>query len=262
MVDEIEAAGCVPKLVHAHQAKLMMGMLNKTDTRDARGLTRRQRAGTLPEVWMPRGERRDQRAWPRTRMVLVPPRTRRTNRLHATVTKDGLRLPAVSDLFGQRGRLWLPQQLQGCPPHTADTLASLLEAVETLDQPIKRLERWRQEGFPRAPEMDLLRTLPGVGVLLSVVIASEVGDVRRFEGPDHLAAYAGTTPRVHASGGKTRDGPLRPDVNRDVTWAVVEAAHVSCRGRRRYPHRHVSHLDERWARPKGHANALGAVARH
>jgi hypothetical protein len=61
-VDDIEAAGCVPQLVHAHQATLMMGMIQKTDTRDARGLNRLQRAGTLPEVWIPQGERRDRRA--------------------------------------------------------------------------------------------------------------------------------------------------------------------------------------------------------
>jgi hypothetical protein len=30
IVDEIEAAGCVPKLVHALQATLMMGMIDKT----------------------------------------------------------------------------------------------------------------------------------------------------------------------------------------------------------------------------------------
>lgn len=29
IVDEIEAAGCVPKLVHARKAKLMLGMVNK-----------------------------------------------------------------------------------------------------------------------------------------------------------------------------------------------------------------------------------------
>lgn len=112
MVDEIEAAGCVPKLVHAHKATLMMGMINKTDKLDARGLNRLQRAGTLPEVWMPRGELRDQREWPRTRMGLVQQRTRLNNRMHATLTKDGLIPPAVSELFGQRGRLWLQQQLQ------------------------------------------------------------------------------------------------------------------------------------------------------
>jgi transposase len=262
IVDEIEAAGCVPKLVHAHKAKLMMGMINKTDKLDARGLNRLQRAGTLPEVWIPRGELRDQRELPRTRMVFVQQRTRLKNRIHATVTKFGLTPPAVSDLFGQGGRLWLRQQLGGLPPQTAYTLAGLLEALEALSQQIARLERRMREVFHGTPAIDLLMTLPGVGFILAVVIAAEIGDVGRFEGAEYLASYAGTTPRVHASGGKTRYGPLRPDVNRYLKWAFVEAANVTCRVRRRHPHRHVSRLYERLARPKGHQKAVGAVARH
>jgi hypothetical protein len=43
IVDEIETAGCVPKLVHARKAKLMMGQINKTDRLDARGLNLLQR---------------------------------------------------------------------------------------------------------------------------------------------------------------------------------------------------------------------------
>jgi hypothetical protein len=49
----------VPKLVHAHKAKRMMGLMNKTDKHDARGLNRRPRAGALPEVWIPPGALRD-----------------------------------------------------------------------------------------------------------------------------------------------------------------------------------------------------------
>jgi len=77
-----------------------------------------------------------------------------------------------------------------------------------------------------------------------------------------LAGYAGTTPRVHASGGKTRFGPSRPDVNRYLKWAFVEAANAVCLTRGRTPRRHVSRLYERVARRKGHAKAIGAVARH
>ncbi len=66
IVDEIEQAGCVPQLVHARKAKLMMGMINKTDTLDARGLNRLQRTGTLPTVWIPPGALRDGRDLPIT----------------------------------------------------------------------------------------------------------------------------------------------------------------------------------------------------
>jgi transposase len=71
IVDEIEAAGMAPQLVNARKAKLMMGMINKTDRLDVRGLNRLQRTGTLPTVWIPPAELRDQRDLPRTRMVLV-----------------------------------------------------------------------------------------------------------------------------------------------------------------------------------------------
>src|SRR5207302_9331779 len=59
IVDEIEAAGCIPRLVHARKAKLMMGEVNTTDKLDVRGLNQLQRTGTLPTVWIPPGELRD-----------------------------------------------------------------------------------------------------------------------------------------------------------------------------------------------------------
>ena len=102
IVDEIEAAGCVPKLVHARKAKLMMGEINKTDKLDVRGLNQLQRNGTLPTVWIPPGELRDQRDLPRTRMVLVRQRTQLKNRIHATLAKYALHHLDVSDLFGVR----------------------------------------------------------------------------------------------------------------------------------------------------------------
>jgi len=49
-------------------------------------------------------------------------------------------------------------------------------------------------------EIKLLRTIPGVGFILAVVIATEMGDINRFPGPEKLASYAGAVPRVKASG--------------------------------------------------------------
>ena len=114
--------------------------------------------------------------------------------------------------------------------------------------------------FTTTPELALLMTLPGVGITRAVVLALEVGDVTRFASSETLAADAGTTPRVHASGGKTRFGPLRSDVNRYLKWAFLEAANVICRHRRRHPRRHVSQLYARVARRKGHQKAIGAAA--
>ena len=262
IVDEIEAAGCVPKLVHARKAKLMMGEINKTDRLDARGLNRLQRNGTLPTVWIPPGVLRDQRDLPRTRMVLVRQRTQLKNRIHATLAKYALHDLGVSDIFGVRGRVLLRQRFELLPPHTAYASQHLLEQVETLSKQVQEFEQRIEATFKSTPAIRLLLTVPGVGLTLAVVITLEVGDVGRFATAEKLAGYAGTAPRVHASGGKTRFGPSRPDVNRYLKWAYVEAANAICLTRARAPRRHVCRLYERLARRKGHAKAIGAVARH
>ena len=262
IVDEIEAAGCVPRLVHARKAKLMLGMINKTDKLDARGLNRLQQAGTLPTVWIPPGELRDRRDLPRTRMVLVRQRTQLKNRIHATLAKYALQCSEVTDLFGRRGLTLLRQRIDQLPPHTAYATRQLLTQVEALDRQVRGFEREIRAVCRPTPEVASLMTLPGVGLTLAVVIALEVGDVSRFPMDEKLAGYAGTTPRVRSSGGKTRYGPLRPDVNRYLKWAFIEAANVVCRTRRRHPDRHASRRYERIARRKGHHKAIAAVARH
>jgi transposase len=161
IVDEIEAAGCVPKLVHARKAKLMMGEINKTDTLDARGLNRLQRAGTLPTVWIPPGELRDQRDLPRTRMVLVRQRTQLKNRIHATLAKYALHDIEVSDLFGVRGRTLLRQRLDLLPAHTAYATQRLLEQVENLDRQVRGFEQRIQAVFKPTPATQQLLSCGG-----------------------------------------------------------------------------------------------------
>src|SRR5262252_7286509 len=151
IVDEIEAAGCAPRLVHARKAKLMMGMINKTDKLDARGLNQLQRNGTLPTVWIPPGELRDQRDLPRTRMVLVRQRAQLKNRIHATLAKYALHDVDVSDLFGVAGRALLRQRLELLPPCTAYTTRHLLEHVERLDHQVREFEQQIRTLFKPTP---------------------------------------------------------------------------------------------------------------
>ena len=101
-----------------------------------------------------------------------------------------------------------------------------------------------------------------VGLILAATIALEIGEVSRFASHEHLTSYAGTTPRVHASGDKVRYGRLRPDVNHYLKWAYVEAASVIARHQQHWKERHVVRLYRRLKERKDHAKAIGAVARH
>jgi transposase len=262
IIDEIEAAGMVPKLVHSRKAKLMLAMVNKTDKLDARGLNRLQRTGTLPTVWIPPGELRDQRELFRTRMVFSQQRTRLKNRIHATLSKYGLSIETASDAFGKRGREELHIHFHTLPSHTQYAAQRLLEQLGVVEEQIYQFEQRMREVFGSTQYLKIITSLPGIGFILGVVILSEVGDIGRFPSAEHFASYAGTTPRVHASGGKIRYGQMRSDVNRYLKWAFIEAANTICLNRLRHPHRHVSRLYERIRARRGHPKAIGAVARH
>ena len=262
IVGEIEQAGMRPLLVHPRKAKLMMGMINKTDRLDAQGLNRLQRNGTLPVVWIPPGELRDLRELTRTRLVLTRQRTRLKNRITATLAKYGVPESQWSDAYGGGAREELQQRIGTLPPHARWTSQLLLEQLDGVSGQIEQIEKRLGELVRLTPGMQWLKTLPGVGVILAATIALEIGEIGRFPSAEHLASYAGTTPRVQASGGRVRYGRLRPDVNRYLKWAFAEAGNSVAVNHPRYPLRHTSQLYLRLRQRKGHAKAIGAVARH
>lgn len=262
IVDEIEQAGLVPQLVHPRKAKLMMGLINKTDKLDVHGLNRLQRNQSLPVVWIPPGKVRDLRELTRGRMVMTRQRTQLKNRVQATLSKYGLTMNEFSDAFGKAARIAMAHRVAQLPEHTRWVTGLLLEQLDGVSLRVDQVEARLSELLKLTPEMQRLASLPGVGTILSAVIAFEMGRIERFPSAEHFASYAGTTPRVHSSGGKTRYGRLRADVNRYLKWAFVEAANVVCLHHKTHPERHVSQRYERLRRRKGHAKAVGAVARH
>lgn len=262
IVQEIEEAGQVPQLVHPRKAKLMMGMINKTDKLDVHGLNRLQRNGTLPTVWIAPGELRDLRELTRTRITVARQRTRLKNRISSTFSKYGLTVEECSDMYGKKGREELNKLLGQLPPQTKYVTEALLQQLDFVEEQIEGMEKRLQELVKITPAIQLLMALPGVGFILATAIAWEVGEISRFASASRLAAYAGTTPRVHASGDKVHYGRVRSDVNHYLKWAFAEAGNSVALHAKRLPLRHVSQLYSRIRDRKGHAKAVGAVSRH
>jgi len=262
IVEEIEQAGCRPLLTHPRKAKLMMGLINKTDKLDVHGMNTLQRNKTLPTVWIPPGPLRDLRELTRVRMVLARHRTRMKNRIQATLAKYGLVVEGFSDPHGKKARAEMNRQIALLPPQARYVTELLCAQLDFTERQIQEQEKRLRTLVPITPEIQLLMSLPGIGVILGAVCALEIGDVGRFPSAERLAAYAGTTPRVHSSGDKTRYGRLRPDVNRYLRWALIEAGHSIVLNCEKKPERHVSQLYRRLHARRGHYKAVGAVARH
>jgi transposase len=249
VVDEIERAGHRPRLCNPLEAKRRMGLTNKTDKLDARGLGILLRNGTLPEVWIPPSELRDERELVRVRIFLVRLSTRVKNRIHAALARHNIQIPGA-DLFGVAARLQLGARLPELPVHSREAIEQELATVDFLKIQIEAVEERLEAIMNVSVEADLLKTLPCVGNVLSMVMMLEIGRVDRFPTAAHLASYAGLVPRVHSSGGHTRMGQVCGNVNRNLKWAFVETANLIVVNQRRLAGTHAVRLYQRIKRSK------------
>jgi transposase len=262
-VDRLEQAGLDVRLVNPLEARKRMAGRHKTDPRDAAGLAMLLRNGTLPEVWIPPAALRDWRGLLRTRLALRHHTTTLKNRVHGAIRRYGQWEPGESkNLFAGKGRVQLSVYLGGLPEETRIATRHEWELIDEVEQHIRELEERIRLGIGQLGYIRLLRSLPGVGEILSATILLEIGEVRRFGCAAQLASYAGLTPTVHSSGGKTRMGPTSAQANHYLKWAFVEAANCIVMHKHRYSGRHVVQLYERLRAAKNHGKAAVAVARH
>jgi transposase len=251
----------------------MMGLVHKTDKLDADGLGTLLHNGTLPTVWIPPGELRDERELPRTRMVFSNIRTKLKNRIHATLATPALAggareyalsLDTQSDIFGRKWREPLLALVERLPAETGRCVQQELDLLDLVQEQIDRLERRILERVKITPTIQLVMSVPGPAEILSIVIDRDVGSIDRFPSPHHFAGYSGMVPKVSGSGGKFHHGRMIKQANNYLKWAFIEAANVVVRQRhhRGWRDKYVVHLYERTLRRKGHAVAVGAVARY
>src|SRR6201982_1465130 len=214
----MEQSGHHPKLCNPLEAKRRMGLTHKTDKLDPKGLGILFRNGTLPEVWIPPRELRDQRELLRLRIFLVHLRTRVKNRIHGTLARHNGQVPGA-DLFGVEARLQLGARLPELPVHSREAIEQELATLDFLETQIDSAEQRLEAIMKVSVEADLLKTLPCVGPILSMVMMLEIGRVDRFPTAAHLASYAGLVARVPPTRGPTRMGQVCGSVNRNLKWA-------------------------------------------
>lgn len=222
-LDEVESV----TLAHPLKVRAIAEAKIKTDKIDAETLAQLLRANLIPAAHIPSKETRTIKEMIRQRVFLVRMRTRLKNRLHVLLDRLHIPLPAVSDLFGQRGLRYLRDlHLEGVDQEILKEDLDLLEVFNRLVHEAEKQIGCLMSGDERAQR---LQSIPGLGPILAAVVAVEIDKVERFSSPSKLASYTGLVPSTYASGGKTWHGRLLPWCNKWLRWAFVEAAWVSIR---------------------------------
>ena len=182
----------------------------KTDRRDSRKLARLLAKGLLKRVWVPSSEERYEREVIRRRRQLVGDRIRTQNRIKAALQLYGI------DIAMPKGK-WTKTFLENLHRLSfknrwmQESFLRLLEEYEFLHEHIQRQTSLILEmsKIPRYRDrVAILKSQPGVGLLVAMEVLVELQDVERFRRADQLAAYVGLTPSQYSSGENVRLGRI------------------------------------------------------
>ena len=209
----------------------------------------------MPSLWLPSLDERALRERLRRRMHLVRLRTSAKGRIFGLQTQWGIRV-SLHRLRRADGLTLLERA--GVPDVWRRSIGECLALIEFLDARLEPLDAELRPFAKADPRAALLDTIPGVGELLALTIAVEIGEINRFTRPKKLVSYGRLAPRIHQSGqARPRSGPLSKSGSRLLGWAAVEAAQQAWRESNPW---HELYLDV--GRRSGHTNAAkAAVAR-
>jgi transposase len=79
-------------------------------------------------------------------------------------------------------------------------LGSMVCLLLEFTKQLSELEKQMDEIASNLPEVQLVKSIPGIGDKLAAAIVAEIGDVRQFEDAKQLVAYAGLDPGIYSSG--------------------------------------------------------------
>lgn len=240
-------------LVNARHVKNVPG--RKTDVKDSEWLAQLLECGLLRGSFIPPREIAAIRELTRYRKKTIQTRTRELQRLSKVLEDAGVKIDSVASsittlsardmiealIAGERDprvlanlargtmRNKIPDLAMACAGRFADHHALLarmhLDHIDHLTSMIGGLdERIERVLAPFAPQLRLLRTIPGIGERAAQVLISELGvDMSRFPTAAHLASWAGLCPGNNESAGRRLSGRTRKG-NAEVRDILTECA--------------------------------------
>ncbi len=216
------------KVAHPAMLKAITASKKKNDKVDARKIADLLRCNLLPECYMAPCAIRDLRRMLRYRNLVVRQATRMKNRIAGLLMETGT--PYNKErLHGKTYFSELLGNLQDVPPSVVDLLKMSRGQLDFFASIQRRLVKGLREHPNLRERVMRLQSIPGVGEILALSWALEVGEVNRFPSMGQAASYCGLTSAQRNSAGKEQRGPISKQRNQHLQTMLIEAAKLAPR---------------------------------
>jgi transposase len=254
LADACRDHGIAFVLGHAWAMKAVHGAKTKCDRKDAEAIARLLKGGNFPPAYAYPRERRGLRDLLRARLRLVRQRAELYGHVH-TARRQANLPPVASDVKYKSKRAAISADI--ADPFVRRRVETDLALLEPLDTTIRQLEAELEdaakEHYPT--ELAVLRSTPGVGLVLSLTILLEIDTIDRFATRQQFCSYARLCGAVQTSADKRAGAGNRKAGNAWLKWAFSEAAVLSAQ-----KDEQIGALLQRLASRLGKAKALSALA--
>jgi transposase len=217
------------KVAHPAMLKAISAGKKKNDRVDAQKISDLLRCNYFPECHVASREIRDRRRVLRYRNLVVRQSVQMKNRVGSMLMETGI-LYNKQKLHQRRyfSQL-LRDQANAMPDSMPELLRLSRSTIDGLGQMNKQLLQALHTDQVLADRVQRLMTIPGVGQVLSLTWALEMGDITRFRSVKDAISYCGLCGAEQSSGGKTQRSPISKQRNKHLQTTLIEAAKVATR---------------------------------
>jgi transposase len=216
-------------LGHALAMKAIHGGKAKNDRLDAATLAGLLKGGFFPLAYVYPKAQRDTRDLLRRRSFFV--RQRAQLIAHIQNTNSQYNLPPFDKKLTYKGNRSAQIADRFEHPSTRLSITADLELIASYDAQIAALERHlvKSAQVDDPATFQFLRTVPGIGEILGLVLLYEIDTIRRFPEVGNFLSYARLVACTHESAGKVKGVGGRKIGNAHLKWAFSEAASLMLR---------------------------------
>jgi transposase len=212
-------------LGHALYMKAIYGAKTKNDKIDSHKIASLLRGGNLAQAYVyPRGMR-ETRDLLRRRCFLVRQRALLVAHIQNEASQYNLP-PFAKKLTFAANRQELDVADHFPHPSVKRSVQADLALIDAYDTQIGELELYlqRHAKIDDADTYHRLRSIPGVGKILALILLYEIHDIARFPEVGNFLSYARLVRGLHESAGKKKGSPGKKIGNAHLKWAFGEAA--------------------------------------
>jgi len=210
-------------LGHALYMRAIHGGKAKNDKIDSNKIAVLMRGGMFPEAYVYPREMRGARDLMRRRMHLMRKRSELLAHVHNTNSQYNL--PEINkNLRYAFNREGIAERFDD--PSVQKSIELDLSLIDFYDKQLSKVE-WHIQQHAKACDQQslmLLRTVPGIGLILSLVILYEIHTIERFPAVQNFASYCRLIKCKKESAGKSYGTSGGKIGNAYLKWAFSEAA--------------------------------------